>query len=93
MNDVQVERREKARRFVAQTDGGVAYLRYERPDERTIDLKHTVVPKAAEGRGVGGALARAAFAYAREHGLRVVVTCPFVRAWLARHPEQRDVVG
>jgi uncharacterized protein len=89
----QVEHREKAHRFLVQTDVGSAYLRYERPDERTIDLKHTVVPEAAEGRGVGSALARAAFDYARAQGLRVVVTCPFVTQWVKRHPEVRDVLG
>ncbi len=90
---VQVEHREKARRFTVRTDAGTAYLRYERPDERTIDLKHTGVPEAAEGRGVGSALARAAFDYARAQGLRVVVTCPFVATWVKRHPEVRDVLG
>ena len=89
---VQVEHREKAHRFTVETDVGTAFLKYARPDERTIELQHTVVPEAAEGRGVGGALARAAFDYARAQGLRVAVTCPFVTQWVKRHPEVRDVL-
>ena len=88
----RVEHREKAKRFTVETDGGTAFLRYDRPDDRTIGLRHTVVPEAAAGRGIGSALARAAFDYARSSGLRVVVTCPFVTEWLQRHPEERDVV-
>jgi predicted GNAT family acetyltransferase len=44
------------------------------------------------GRGVGEALAETAFAYARAQGMRVVPTCPYVQRWLAKHPEQGDVV-
>jgi predicted GNAT family acetyltransferase len=32
---------------------------------------------------------RHALAYARERGLRVMATCPYVQAWLRRHPNER----
>jgi uncharacterized protein len=84
---------EEARhRFVIDADGSEAELRYARPDEHTIDLQHTAVPVSARGHHVGDALARAAFAYARASGLRVIPTCPFIRGWLARHPEESDIV-
>ena len=80
-----------ARRFFARV-GGVAYLAYEREDD-AIDLKHTVVPASARGRGVGAALARAAREYARDEGLRVIPSCPFVKSFLATHGEYGDVVA
>ena len=69
----------------------VAHLDYSRSGDR-IAINHTEVPEAFEGQGVGSRLARAALDHARAEGLRVVVFCPFVRAWLERHPEYADLV-
>jgi predicted GNAT family acetyltransferase len=87
-----VEHRPDEHRFVVQLDGGDAELTYTRPDAKTIDLRHTGVPKSGRGHGVADALAAAAFAYARAEGLRVIPTCPFVQGWLGRHPEGRDLI-
>ena len=67
-------------------ESGSAYLSYERSGN-SIDLQHTVVPKELEGRGVGGALVRAAITFARDEGLELVVTCPFAKKWLEKHPD------
>jgi predicted GNAT family acetyltransferase len=93
MSDVNVQHRENGKRFTARTEAGLAFVSYERPDEGTIELHHTVVPEAARGRGVGSALVRAAIDYARKEGLRVTPTCPFVKAWFDRHPDERDVLA
>lgn len=34
-------------------DGVEAYLTYERPRERNVEITHTIVPKAIGGRGLG----------------------------------------
>jgi len=57
-----------------------------------IVLAHTEVPPALEGKGVGSALAQAAFEYARANNLSVIVDCPFVKIYLKRHPEYQDLV-
>ncbi len=92
MTEVDVRHEEGQRRFVARTPAGPAYVAYEQPDERTIELHHTIVPEAERGRGVGGRVVSAAIGYAREQGLRVIPSCPFVQAWLEEHPDERDVV-
>ena len=76
-------------RFVVALPGGDAELLYDMFADDVINLQHTEVPPSAKGQGVGDALVRAALAYAREHGFRVMATCPFVQAWLRRHPEER----
>ena len=81
-----------ARRFVVELPDGLAYLAYEPLDGRTLDLLHTVVPDAEQGRGVGSALVEAAFDHARDNGLKLVPSCPFVSEWLGDHPEQLDLV-
>jgi len=79
------------RRFEMAADGGIAYVTYVRAGDRLI-LTHAEVPHAAEGHGVGSALVRAVLEEARQCGLRVVPECPFVAAFLRRHPEFADLV-
>ena len=80
-----------ARRFVAEVDGGTAVAEYERQDGRMV-LTHTSVPPSAEGQGVGSALAREALGFARAERLRVTARCPFMSAYIQRHPEQQDLL-
>lgn len=55
-------------------------------------LLHTGVDTAFEGRGLGSTLIAAALADSRARGIAVLPQCPFVRAYLGRHPEELDVV-
>lgn len=91
MADVQVIDNAAAGRFEVELDGEVAFAEYRLKDDKII-LPHTVVPPAFEGKGVASALAKAAFGYARERKLTVVPTCPFMSAWVKKHPEQQDIV-
>jgi uncharacterized protein len=76
-------------RFVVPLADGEAELIYASFSDDILELQHTEVPASGQGQGVGDALVRAALAYAREQGLRVVATCPYVQIWLRRHPEER----
>ena len=57
-----------------------------------IILVHTEVSPDFEGRGVAAALTRLALDDARTVGRRVIVACPYVKRYLARHPEDMDIV-
>ena len=52
-----------------------------------VVLVHTEVAPSAEGQGVGGRLVAGALEDIRSRGLRVVPVCPFVAAYIRRHPE------
>ncbi len=80
-----------ASRFEIVVNGGVATLAYSKRDGK-LYLIHTEVPKALEGRGYGSALARAALDHAKASGLGVVAWCPFIQAYLKRHPEYEPLV-
>jgi predicted GNAT family acetyltransferase len=58
-----------------------------------LDLVHTEVPRALEGRGYASALATAALEHARHEGVKVIPSCPYVKAFLQRHPEYADLVA
>jgi predicted GNAT family acetyltransferase len=82
----QVKDNRAASRFELEVDGQIAFLRYNRTPT-TLSLVHTEVPEAMRGRRLGDVLAKAGIDAARAEGLRLVVICPFVRAYLRRHPE------
>ena len=76
------------RRFECSVNGETAFLLYERTDD-ALTLIHTEVPPALRGRHVGEALVEAALQAARSAGLRIIAVCPFVKAYLRRHPPAR----
>lgn len=78
-------------RFSTQLDGHEAELVYRRQEGRLV-IDHTGVPQAIGGRGVAGALVRAALDYARAEGLRVVPLCSYSAEYIQRHPEYADLV-
>jgi predicted GNAT family acetyltransferase len=91
--DVEVTRDRGLGRWEVRVDGALAGGLVYRVDEagRTV-LEHTEVREAFEGRGIGSRLARTALDEIRAEGGRVVVECPFVRAWLRRHREYDDII-
>ena len=67
-------------------EGKTAYVSYQ-IENRTLDIRHTIVPKELEGRGIASALVKEAYDYALAHHLKPVATCSYAVAWLKRHPE------
>jgi uncharacterized protein len=79
-------------RFEATVDGELAGFLVYRDRKGLLALIHTEVEDRFEGRGLGGRLARFALDQARAQGLAVLPFCPFVNAWMKRHPEYVDLV-
>ena len=89
--DLQVVNNEAEGRFEVRLGDQLAYTEY-RLLKTGILFPHTEVPPAFEGQGVGGKLVRAGMAFARERGELVIPVCPFVAAFITRHPEYHDLV-
>jgi predicted GNAT family acetyltransferase len=79
------------RRFEVSIEGKTAFLDHHLTPP-AITLIHTEVPAAMREHGVAAKLARAALGFARSEGLHVNPTCPFVAAYIHRHPEYADLV-
>jgi predicted GNAT family acetyltransferase len=77
-------------RFELDAGGSVAFSDYHRAGD-VLTIMHTEVPKELNGRGIGSALARGILDLARAQGLKVVPVCPFVAAFMDRHPEYADL--
>ena len=67
----------------------IAFLEY-RFYKKNIAFMHTEVPESMIGKGIASALAKFAFDYAKQIGKLVMVYCPFVAAFLKRHPEYNE---
>jgi uncharacterized protein len=60
---------------------------------RLVTLKHTEIDPGFRGRGIGLRMVAGALDDIRERGAAVLPICPFVRAYLQRHPEYADMVA
>ena len=57
-----------------------------------IYLTHTEVPKELEGKGIGSKLVKEVFDYIESEKLKMIPLCPFVKAYVQRHPEWKKLV-
>lgn len=58
-----------------------------------MEMAHTYVPGSKRGRGLAARLCDAAFAHARERGMRVLPTCSYIsETYLPRNPEWNELV-
>lgn len=89
--DNEVVERPELHRFELVVDGGTAVANY-RVDGNRVVLIHTEVPQKLSGRGIGSRLARGVFDLVRASDRKIVIRCPFMAAWYARHTEFSDVV-
>lgn len=70
----------------------VGETRY-RTEPGLVVLVHTEVDPSVEGRGLGALLVQRELDDIRARGLGVVPHCPFVAAYIRRHPEYSDLVA
>lgn len=69
----------------------VGDLMYRTKDD-VVTLIHTEIASRLKGRGLGEQLVAGALDDIRTRGLHIVPLCPFVAAYIRRHPEYDDLV-
>jgi uncharacterized protein len=78
-------------RFELDANGVTAFANYQLGNG-VITISHTETPVAARGQGIASKLVAGALDIARAHGLKVIPRCPFVRAYVAKHPDVSDLI-
>ena len=87
-----VENQTDKSRYALLKDGEVVGIAEYQLREDAIVFVHTEVDPEKRERGMASQLVQTALDDVREHSdLRVVATCPYVRRWLADHPEYQDL--
>jgi hypothetical protein len=80
-------------RYEIHQDGSLAgFAEYRLRDGRVI-FTHTEIDPSHEGQGLGGELARGALDEVRSSGRSAVPLCPFIKAFIDKHPEYQDLVA
>jgi len=80
-------------RYEAHLDGALAGFADYKLTNSLIVFPHTEVDPAFGGQGVGGAIVQFALDDVRAAGThKVMPVCPFVKAWIERHPDYADLV-
>ena len=84
-----------ARRYIGRMPvrDNTALSRFELDAGGVIALLHTETPPQARGQGLASQLTAGALQIARARGLKVIPRCAFVRAYIAKHPEFRDLLA
>ena len=73
-------------RYELVVDGHIAATYYEIAGG-LITFVHTEVPPELGGKGIGSKLVQGALDQVRAAGLKVIAQCPFVKAWIDKHPD------
>ena len=79
-------------RYEVSVAGEVAGFSAYRLRPELIAFVHTEIDPRFQGRGLADELIRFALEDARARGLAVLPFCPFVKAFIERHPDYADLV-
>lgn len=88
---LEVIKNEKTARFELTVDGYIAFIDYKQEGE-AIKLIHTEVPEELAGKGIAVALVEKTLVYLEEHKNSLFPYCPYVFAYIKRHPEWKRIV-
>ncbi|MBX9710137.1 MAG: N-acetyltransferase [Xanthobacteraceae bacterium] len=79
-------------RYELDAGGATAFANYRLAPGAVI-ITHTETPLELRGRGIASTLVRGALQQIRAEGSKVVAGCAFVADYLAKHPEERDLLA
>jgi uncharacterized protein len=90
--ELQVADNPEQEQYEIRADGELAgFIQYHLRDG-VIAFLHTEIDPRFRGHGVAGHLIQSSLEAARDRHLAVLPYCPFVRSWIADHPEYADLV-
>ena len=85
---------EAENRFELWIDDHFAKIDYKIGKSGNIYLIHTEVPKEITHKGVANKIVREALEWIREHEMKMIPSCPYVKAFLKRNPgEYEDILA
>jgi predicted GNAT family acetyltransferase len=79
-------------RFEMDIDGSTVFVTYKLA-QSIPTLVHLEVPKALEGHGVATRFTKTLLDLLRAEKRKAVVVCPFIAAYIRKHPEYEDVLA
>lgn len=93
MNTTALSNNESTKRFEMTVDGKPAFIAYKPQGDTILVLTHTEVDPALEGKGVGSKLVEETLQYIDGQGKQLISECPFVSAYIKRHPDWKRLLA
>ena len=89
--ELEVKDNPAQHRFETNIEGHTAFIVYKlRPG--VITVLHTEVPRQLEGRGIAATMTKYVLNFTAANDLQLVPLCPYMRAYLKKHPEYQHLV-
>ncbi|KHD89208.1 MAG: acetyltransferase [Bdellovibrio sp. ArHS] len=82
----------QGQKIFTMVEGGEAHILYRRGQDNSYDLYSTEVPPEARGKNVADQLVREALKLAKSEKAQVIATCPYVKKWFEKHPEEKAIL-
>ncbi len=86
VDELEVIHNKAESRFEISLNGQMAQVAYMQAGKNVI-FPHTEVPVEFEGQGIAGKIAKTALDWAVDEGYKIQALCPFISAYVKRHPE------
>jgi predicted GNAT family acetyltransferase len=84
--------KKEEKRFVIYAEGKEVYVEFQMKNN-TMDLDHTYTHPDLRGRGLAAQVVGAALEYAKENNFKVVPTCSYVRSFINKKDEYKELVA
>lgn len=91
LENIALHKNEDKKRFELEVNGYMAFIDYKET-ENHISLIHTESPTELAGTGAASALVEKTLVYIKETGKKLLPFCPFVFAFIKKHPEWKALV-
>ncbi|MDH3268127.1 MAG: N-acetyltransferase [Ignavibacteria bacterium] len=79
-------------RFVIYVEGNEVYVEYTMAGNE-LNLYHTFTDPALRGKGLAAQVVRAALEFTKENNMKVIPTCSYVQAFLAKNENYKELVA
>ena len=91
-NDIPLVKNEEQKRFEIEIDGHFAFVDYKEFGSQ-IALVHTETEPELRGRGAAAAVVEKTLHYLEEENVKLLPFCPYVFAYIKKHPEWKRIVS
>jgi len=79
-------------RFELEVEGQLAVVDYIL-ENNIYSIPRVYVPKQLEGKGIGSKLLGQTLEIIESKGAKIIPICPFVTAYIKRHPEKKSLLA
>lgn len=90
--DLPLVKNSAENRFELKIGNYTTFIDYKEHN-KDIWLTHTEAPEALQGKGAATAVIEKTLNYIEENGYRLIPVCPFVDAYLKRHPDWNRILA